>query len=374
MNEVEIEREFVSLASPVTPRNGAGFLPCQGLWHRPRGERPRIAFIATHYNVDFSEHYLGPLLAARGFGFLGWNTKYRGNEPFFLLDHALVEIGVGVRWLRETAGVDQVVLLGNSGGGSLMAAYQSQSVGVTMTPAPDLSLPEALHDLPPADLYVSLNAHGGRPEVMTAWMDASVVDEEDPFGVDPELDPFARELPYTPEFVARYRAAQTARNERITDRVLESLDDLRRRGFPDRAFLIHRVWADPRFMDATLDPSARTPGRCYAGDPRRANFGPFNIGKTCSLRSWLSMWSLRHSHCRGAEHLARISVPSLVLQSDADTGVFPSDAQAVHDALGAEDRTLQTFAGDHYLTAPDGARDEAADRIAGWVRERGRSG
>jgi pimeloyl-ACP methyl ester carboxylesterase len=365
-----VERTFVSAPSPVTPRNGAGFLPCQGLWHAPAQRTPRVAFIATHYNVDFSEHYLGPLLAERGFGFLGWNTKYRGNEPFFLLEQALVEIGVGVRWLRETAGVETVVLLGNSGGGSLMAAYQSQATGVTIEPAPDLALPEALGDLPPGDLYVSLNAHGGRPEVMTAWMDASVVDETDPFAVDPDLDPFARERPYDPAFVERYRAAQVARNERITDWVLEELGRVKAAGHSDRAFLIHRIWADLRFMDPTLDASARTPERCYAGDPRRANFGPFNIGKTCTLRSWLSMWSLRHSPCRGAAHLGRIRVPSLVIQSDADAGVFPSDARAIHDALGAEDRTLVTIPGDHYLTSPEGAREDAAERIADWARAR----
>ena len=85
---------------------------------RPAGIQPRVAFIATHYNVDFSEHYLASLMAERGFGFLGWNTRFRGNEAHFLLDHALAEIGVGVRWLRGQAGAERVVLLGNSGGPS----------------------------------------------------------------------------------------------------------------------------------------------------------------------------------------------------------------------------------------------------------------
>jgi hypothetical protein len=75
-----IEREFVSLVSPTSPRNGAGFHPCQGLYHRPKDKLPKTAFIATHYNVDFSEHYLGEYMAQRGYGFLGWNTRFRGNE------------------------------------------------------------------------------------------------------------------------------------------------------------------------------------------------------------------------------------------------------------------------------------------------------
>ena len=111
-----IVREFVGLPSPVVGRAGAGGHPCQGIYHRPAGATPRVAFIATHYNVDFSEHYLASFMAERGFGFLGWNTRFRGNEAHFLLDHALAEIGVGVRWLREQAGAERVVLLGNSGG------------------------------------------------------------------------------------------------------------------------------------------------------------------------------------------------------------------------------------------------------------------
>ena len=368
----DVLREWVSCASPVSRRNGAGFNPCQGLWHRPEGAPPRVAFIATHYNVDFSEHYLGPLLARRGFGFLGWNTRYRGNEAYFLLDQALVEIGEGVRWLREQAGVECVVLLGNSGGGSLMAAYQSQARGVTMAPAPGLELPPALQTLPPADLYVSLNAHGGRPEVMTAWMDASVVDESDPLSVDPALDPFHadRPPPYDADFVTAYRAGQAARNHRISAWARSELARLAARGVADRTFLIHRIWADLRFMDPALDPSKRRPNRCYAGEPRRANFGPMNIGALCTLRTWLSMWSLEDSWCRGAPHLERIDVPALVVQSDADTGVFPSDAQAIHDHLGSEDRTLEMVPGDHYLEDPTDARDAVADLIAAWVRAR----
>ena len=118
--------------------------------------------IATHYQIDFSEHYLADYLAIRGVGFLGWNTRFRGFESNFLLDHALVDIGVGVRWLREVQGVDAVVLLGNSGGGSLMGAYQAEAQKLTL-PASGL-VKDELTKLPKADLYISLNAHPGRPD------------------------------------------------------------------------------------------------------------------------------------------------------------------------------------------------------------------
>lgn len=365
----EIEHQWVALTSATSARAGHGPHPCQGLYHRPARSRPRVACIATHYNVDFSEHYLAGLLAERGIGFLGWNTRYRGNEAYFLLEHALVDIAAGVRWLREEAGAEVVVALGNSGGGSLMAAYQSQATEPTIEAAPGLTLPDAVLDLPPVDLYVSLNAHPGRPEVLTAWIDPSVTDEADPLSVDPTLDMFDPDHgpPYAAEFVERYRAAQRARNDRITAWARDQLEQLSRAGAWDRVFTLHRVWADLRFADLSLDPSDRRPG-CYAGDPRGANYGPFAIGATSTLRSWLSMWSLEASQCRGEPHLRRITVPSLVVQSTADRGVFPSDAQAIFDALAADDKGLHFVPGEHYFE--DGGRDEVADLLAGWIDAR----
>ena len=364
------QREFVSVESSTSVRNGAGFYPCQGLYYSSSGKKPKTALIATHYNVDFSEHYLGEYMASRGYGFLGWNTRFRGNEGFFLLEHALIDIGAGVQWLKEKAGVERLVILGNSGGGSLMGAYQSQALGVTMTPTPGLSLPEGLNDLIPADFYISLCAHIGRPEVLTAWCDPSVIEESDPASIDPDLNMYdsANGPPYSKGFIARYRAAQEARNHRITKWCHAELDRLGKNGMFDRAFNFYRTWADLRLMDGAIDPSKREVGRCYAGDPKKANFSPRGIGLTNTLRTWLSMWSLKDSHCRGAPHLNRITQPALVLQSDGDTGVFPSDAKAIFDAVGTQDKHLEMIEGDHYLQTPENARAKVADLIIDWLK------
>jgi pimeloyl-ACP methyl ester carboxylesterase len=366
---VEIERDWVGRTSPTSARAGHGPHPCQGLYHRAAGTRPRVACIATHYNVDFSEHYLGEPLAERGIGFLGWNTRYRGNEAFFTLEQAVVDIGEGVRWLREEAGAEVVVILGNSGGGSLMGAYQSQATEPNLQATYGLRVPEAASELSPADLYISLNAHPGRPEVLTAWLDPSVTDETDPLSCDPALDMFQPDHgpPFAPEFVDRYRAGQRARNDRITDWCLSELTRLEAAGAWDRMFTLHRAWADLRFADLSLDPSDRQPG-CYAGDPRGANYGPFALGYASTLRGWLSMWSLRTSQCTGAAHLGRITVPSLVVQSLADRGVFPSDAHAIHDALAADDKRLELVPGEHYFET--GGVDDVADLLTDWIGAR----
>jgi hypothetical protein len=364
----EIVREFISAESPTMHRAGAGGRPCQGVWHRPVSSRPTVALVATHYDVDFSEHYLADLLAERGYGFLGWNTRYRGLGTYFTLDSALVDIAVGVRWLREVAGVGTVVLLGNSGGASLMAAYQSRALRSNQA-APDSSgVADETHPFPPGDLFISLNAHPGRPDVLTAWLDPAVADELDPLSVDPTIDMFdpANGPPYAPEFVQRYRAAQQARNDRITAWVRTERDRLRSAGAWDRVFTVHRSWADLRFLDLSLDPSERNAG-CYLGDPRSANYGSFGLACTSTLRSWLSMWSLSESDCRAGPHLAQIPQPALVVQSTADQGCYPSDAEAIFDALASKDKDLEMVAGDHYLGHPAQARRTVADLIAGWL-------
>ena len=83
------------------------------------------------------------------------------------------------------------------------------------------------------------------------------------------------------------------------------------------------------------------------------------------------MWSLSESHCRGAPHLNRITQPALVIQSLGDTGVFPSDAQAIYESLGSEDKQLVMIEGDHYLESPANARNDTSDLIVGWLRAQG---
>jgi pimeloyl-ACP methyl ester carboxylesterase len=329
--------------------------------------------IAAHYQIDFSEHYLADYMATRGVGFLGWNTRFRGYESSFLLDHALVDVGVGVRWLREVQGVDSVVLLGNSGGGSLMAAYQAQAVDPNVTPLDGMRPAAGLTELLPADGYVASAAHPGRPDVLTAWMDAAVVDENDAISSDPTLDLFDEHNgpPYPADFLKRYRSAQVARNHAITDWVEDELKRVRAAGYSDRPFTVLRTWADPRMVDPSIEPTKRPANMCYAGVPVNANRSAHGIAAACTLRSWLGMWSLRHAQTRAEPHLARIDNPALIINAEQDSGVYPSDARRIHDALAGSDKTMCSIDTDHYFTTP-GARSEKADTIAKWIAKRWR--
>lgn len=122
-------------------------------------------------------------------------------------------------------------------------------------------------------------------------------------------------------------------------------------------------------VDPTLEPTGREPNSCYAGVPARANKSVFGIASSVTLRTWLSLWSLEDSQTRAHAHLPHITVPTLVLNANRDTGVFPSDAAAIFDTLGATDKQAHEFDTDHYFATP-GARDAAADLIDAWIAEK----
>jgi pimeloyl-ACP methyl ester carboxylesterase len=349
---------FVGLNAPSKKRAGSGQHTCQGLYWALEGTAPKIAFIATHYNADFSEHYLAGHLAARGYGFLGWNTRFRGLEDLFILEPAVEDIGMGVRWLKEVAGVEKMILVGNSGGGSLMAAYHHKT-------KEDTSLIKG-------DAFLFLNAHTGRPDVFSKWLDPALLDENNPTKIDPTLDMYnkANGPPYSQEFIKRYRAAQIERSHRITEWVKKELRRLNDAGIPDRVFPIHRTMADLRFTDGTIDPSDRPVPSCYLGDPEQANRGIGLAGRASTLRNWLSMWSLKDSKIKFDVFAANWNIPSIVIQGTADAGVYNSDARSIFDNIVTEDKELHFVSGGHYFDESPEYIIVVLDLITKWVDKR----
>lgn len=339
-----------------------------------RAERPSdTVVVITHPASNFMGHYLLEPLAARGVDAVGLTTRYLGNDSALLMENCVLDIGATVRFLRDR-GYKNVVLIGNSGGGGLAALYQSQaeSPTITATPAGDpVDLTQA--DLPPVDALVSLMAHPGRALVYTDWLDPAITDENDPSQRDPELDLFAegRTAPYDEAWLGRYRAAQVARNRRITAWVREQLAELEATGSvtDDLPFVVHGTAADPRFIDMTLDPSDRTPGTLW-GTHADANLKPATLGHYSSLRSWLSQWSVDETNCDGPKQLPHTSIPTLVMYGTADQVCFPSYAQAMYDAVPHErKRLVPVVGGTHYLQGQDEQIAFVADQVVGWVRE-----
>ncbi|MBM3798739.1 MAG: alpha/beta hydrolase [Actinobacteria bacterium] len=369
----EIPRESIRLVSPD------GALVRGILWTPPAGKKWKTAVILSHPRGDFGVHYAAPLLAAAGYAVLGFGTRYMNNDTDCLHESCTIDVET-VHNEMKRRGAEAVVLLGNSGGGSLMAlAHAERGIG---------------------DGWVGMAAHPGEGVFMLQVIDPSVAQEDDPFSTVPELDmynpdngwrPWPEPCVYDKEWLTRYRAAQVERVARIDAiakaSIAESTDalgrlrgvdaqadprqwrELRRRGVFTKYLTIYRTLADPAYLDLSIDPDERPMGSLFAfPDPLDANYGRGGLARTMTARGWLSTWSGLSSHAKLADTMPRVKVPTILIHPTADTEIRVWQAKEIVDNSGAADKTYVEMKGaPHYL---EGHRKEALAHVADWLAKR----
>jgi pimeloyl-ACP methyl ester carboxylesterase len=356
---------------------GSVFVECMRI--RPTDVESKTVIVFTHPIGGGSFLPLVSALAASGTHVVYCNPRYRGNDTALILEKCVLDLGACIRDLPGRFGYENVLLGGWSGGGSLSLFYQDQAEHptITETPAGDpVDLVGA--DLIAAQGILLLAAHVSRSHTLTEWLDPSIRDEQRPFERAPEWNLYdprnPSQPPYDDDFVSRFRAEQIARNRRITSWVRETLTAISHdpEASPERAFCVHGTMADPRFLDPHLDPSDRTPGLCYLGDPRVVNDGPVGLARFTTLRSWLSQWSYDESRADGIGNASRISCPAIVINNSADLACTPSHARRLFEAIGHDDKEIHQIEGaDHYyLSAPEKAK-EAVALIQDWIARKG---
>src|SRR5205085_934958 len=126
------------------------------------------------------------------------------------------------------------------------------------------------------------------------------------------------------------------RMRRITARVKDTLESLRKRGGKEmeRCFVTHRTMADLRYWDPAVDPNDRRPRWCFSGEPETANTGPIGVARFSSLRSWLSQWSIDDSRADASACAKRIAAPFLALENGGDEGAPSPHMKAVYANCG----------------------------------------
>ena len=369
---MDIPRESIRLVTPD------GALVRGLLWTPPNGKW-KTAVILSHPRGDFSVHYACPLLAAAGYAVFGFSTRYINNDTDCLHENCIVDVKVAHDEMIRR-GAEAVVLLGNSGGGSLMAmAHAELGIG---------------------DGWVGMAAHPGEGVFMLQVIDPSVTDESDPFSRDPALDmynpdngwrPWPEASSYDPAWLETYRAAQIARVARIDAVAKQSIADaeeagqrlqgihkstnlaewrnLRARRVFTKYLTIYRTLADPAYLDLSIDPDQRPMGSLFAfPDPFEANYGRGGLARTMTARGWLSTWSGLSSHAKLADTMPDVKVPTLLVHPTADTEIRIRQAQEIVANSGAADSTyLEMKGAPHYL---EGHRVEALAAVAEWIGKR----
>lgn len=385
-----------------------------GILYRPPGHEPKIAVYLMHPRGEFTRHYVVPGLTARGFAVFGQNSRYLNNDTNMVHERLLFDIAAGMRYLKE-AGFERIVLLGNSGGGSLLGFYQSQAgrppaERLRATPGGE-PLDLAAELMPGAELYIAVAAHLGEGRFMLNVIDPAVLDEADPLASDAAWDmyspangyqPFPAPSSYDRGWLEGYRARQVERTRRLDAVAREYLADhayfrgqMREPAFehhPDalrgmvarharlgRYMVIYRTLANPAYLDPTIDPSKRPLGSIFSpGDPIIGNYGPGGLGRVMTPRAWLSTWSGLSSQADLPNTIRHVTIPTLIVYADGDCDIFPSEQQELLHNSGARDKTLNVLPwADHYLrpVGAEGAaladpRERIIDLVTPWIEAR----
>jgi pimeloyl-ACP methyl ester carboxylesterase len=382
-------------------------------WTHAAHPRPSTALLFMHPHVDFTRHYAIPRLLEAGYACLGANSRSPNNDFATVHEQIILDVHAHLQFLRRQPGIAQVVLVGNSGGGSLMALYQAQAQTaparrLKQTPG-GRSLRLAETDMPPADGIVFLSAHRGEGHVMTQVIDPAVVDEGNPWLTDAALDMYSaangfREPPawteYSDAFIARYREAQLQRVARI-DRLAHAMirashraaQQIRQDGFAQlpqderrdawRAqvhqpvMVVNRTMANPAYADPRFDRSPRGYGSLMSPRPDIMNFDLRGFARVTTPHAWLSTWSGLSTNADLARTGPAITVPALVVHAECDQEVYEhTDARAIFGALASHDKELQVVPGArHYFEAGEAgedthALDSAMDVLVGWLSSR----
>ena len=156
-----------------------------------------------------------------------------------------LDVKMGVEFLRKQPGITKVLLIGNSGGGPIMALYQAVAEKGTAYCKGANKLVECsdeLANLPPVDGIIFTDAHASNAINLLRGINPSVANENNPPDAPPiaELDPFDPKngfnpkgaSNYSPEFQDRYFRAQAARMNRLIDIAKDKLGRMKSNQYP----------------------------------------------------------------------------------------------------------------------------------------------
>lgn len=360
------------------------------------GARTVVALM--HPRQDVTHHVLVPELLSRGVAVWTQGTRSANNDIALIHEQALLDAAAGQVFLRDR-GFTSVVTLGHSGGGTLFAFYHQQAglpaaQRIAMTPG-GRPIDLAGADMPAPDGAIFMAPHPGQGALLQRLIDPSVTDEADPLSADPSLNPFSpangfadppASSTYDPEFVAKYRAAQRARIERIDavarERVAEakaassrfktSGDPADRRiALAPQVLTVYRTDADLRSVDLSIDPNDRPYGSLFGRRPDLTNYGLVGFGRFTTSEAWLSTWSAVSTNADFLRCAPGVSAPTLFIELTGDQACFPDDARAMYEALASTDKTFSRVRGTHFGGSvadgePTGAQ-MAAVEIGTWL-------
>ncbi|QIW16839.1 hypothetical protein A4G20_02820 [Pasteurellaceae bacterium RH1A] len=187
-----------------------------------------IGIMVMHAEGDYLKFNACTELSERGFNVLCVNNSFSKNLATSGVDFEqfMIDAGKAVSYLKEQAGIKKVVLLGHSGGGAMLSAYQNIAEnGLAACNGVEKIAPcssEKLANLPKADGIILLDANYGLSTMTLLSLNPAILDENQPQKRDESLSLFKPQngfsptgATYTADFTQRFQQGISARMNRL---------------------------------------------------------------------------------------------------------------------------------------------------------------
>lgn len=213
--------------TPRYLRMGEFMMGIDGVLYTPSVPPKKTGVVILHSDSDYLNFPGGAALAERGFLTLCANVE-NAADP---LDRKLKDVQRAVETMKKQVGIEQVVLLGHSGGATLMSCYQAVAENGPNIFRDDHRIVKLgpVDELIPADGVMLIDSNFGNGVMTLVSIDPAVTDETSGKNTDPALSAYTPEsgfvrdgnTRYTEEFKKTFYAAQAARQDRLITSALE---------------------------------------------------------------------------------------------------------------------------------------------------------
>lgn len=304
-----------------------------GVLYEPlaKNGKERIAILTMHSDEDYLDFPTGPELARRGYTALNANVMNK-EGIVFSQPEKMKAVKAAVEYLKSLPYVEKIILMGHSGGGTLMSCYQAIAEnGPEIFQSEDMIYPYPYGEqLPKADGIMFLDSNWGNAVMQLFSLDPAVLFEGNGRNLNDSLSLFAKEngfdrenTRYTSEFIEYFQRAQGKRNNRLLDEALERnkiIDDKKGSYMDDEPFVItaaaqgffnNKLYAqDKRLMSHTKNPHLQL----YANGDRKNEV-------VYSIRNADNFDSLTDSFWEGARFLSvKTYLSSYAVRVEEDYG------------------------------------------------------
>lgn len=387
----EIKTSFVNVAKRSP---GVLYEPIQ------KNEKQRIAVLVMHSDEDYLCWPTGPELAKRGYTVLNANVMNKEGIIFSQIDK-MQSVKAAVEYLRSLPQVEKIILMGHSGGGTLMSAYQAIAEnGPQVFQGSEKIYPyPSDEELPAADGLMLLDSNWGNAVMQLLSLDPAVEDEHSGMLINEDLNLFnpvngynEKGSVYPDDFIRAFQKSQSLRNIYILEYALSRLMKIEagEGNYVDdepliipgsaQGFFNNKLYAqDIRLMSRTQRPhmllhpdGTRTEEIIHSlrepENPKSLTDSFWEGARFLSVKTYLNSYAVRTSddygfdenHIWGIEwestyncppgNVAHIKSPVLVMGMTAGWEFLASET--IYDMTASEDKTIAFVEGATHKFTP----------------------